>query len=143
MDIGKLLRAKDGGTSVQKFTIYLPDRDKNDFKVPNMQTWIQAAINVMIEVNGGCTQLPVAAGAWRTKEGKVILENTVFIYSFIRDPESFEKRFSEIVEFMHSFGRVTDQDAVMAEFSGKVGKSYECLSYEIPYKNYLQDGESA
>ena len=39
------------------------------------------------------------------------------VYSLIRDPDAFEQRFDEIRAFMSDFGRRTNQESVMFEFS--------------------------
>lgn len=107
--------------SVQKLSIYLPDRDRDDKPVPDMNDWIRYGMEVLTSINGGVTVLPPAVGEWqiRTSPKKVIRENTVVLFSFITDPEAFERRFLEIKRFVDKFGQDARQDSVMVEFFGE------------------------
>lgn len=119
MDLAKRLGAADGVSRPQKFAIYLPDRDADNQPVESIGRWLDTAVKLMADINGGCTRLPAAKGAWLNEaSGRKVVEDTVVIYSYLFRPEQFEERFDEIVEFLHRYGRDTNQDSVMAEFSG-------------------------
>ncbi len=103
--------------SVQKFSIYLPDKDKNQAQIPDLDDWADGAVQVLTEINGGSTKLPAADGSWKDNRGNILIDNTVVVYSFIRDPDAFEQRFEEIVAFVHEFGKGANQESVMIELS--------------------------
>jgi hypothetical protein len=136
MDLGKLLRASDDRSFADKFTIYLPDRDMANRPVRNFGTWVDSAVDMMMDINGGCTRLAPAKGGWY-EDGEYVMEDTVIIYSYLFKPAEFKTRFNEIVEFIHRFGRETDQHTMMAEFSSFLDGSYMSESYKIPKANYL------
>ncbi|MCO5792824.1 MAG: hypothetical protein HEQ21_08390 [Blastomonas sp.] len=145
MDLAKRLGAEDGVSRPQKFAIYLPDRDADNQPVLNMGRWLDEAVTLMTEINGGCTRLPSSRGAWLNKKtNKTIIEDTAVIYSYLFDPEMFEERFDEIVEFLYEYGRETNQDSVMAEFSGWTSAhgDYVSEAYFIPSSVYMTDSMS-
>lgn len=137
MQIGKLLRAKDDTSVPDKFTIYIPDRDRKQRAIKNIGTWIDSAVQLMVEINGGCTRLAVAKWHWVTDTKEFIAEDTTIIYSYLLKPEIFKSEFYRIVEFLHAFGRETKQDALFAEMSYFDGKHYVIEAFEIPHGNYL------
>lgn len=110
----------DGAITVQKFTIYLPDRDKNQNPIPNIEEYIEAGASLLAGINHGVTRLPAAQGMWINSEtGIPVTENTVLLYSFIRQPEQFIQRLPEIREFLHEFGSSTNQGEVVVEYFGE------------------------
>lgn len=135
MDLGKILGA-DQAASIEKFSIYLPDRDRDNKKVPDIATWIETAIIKMAEVNGGVTRLPPSTGAWRRDDGVLVRENTTVLYSYIRDPALFEKQLPVLVRLLHTFGKRTNQGEVMVEFSGGEPGRYVSRAYFI--RKYTQ-----
>jgi hypothetical protein len=137
MQLGKLLRAKDDTSVRDRFTIYIPDRDRHQKAIKDIGTWIDSAVQLMVEINGGCTRLAVAKGHWVTDTKDFVAEDTTIIYSYLLKPEKFQSDFYRIVEFFHAFGRDTDQDALFAELSYFDGKSYVQEAFEIPHENYL------
>jgi hypothetical protein len=137
MQLGKLLGAKDDTSVPDKFTIYIPDHDRNQQVIKNIGTWIDSAVQLMVEINGGCTRLAVAKGHWVTDTGLIVVEDTTIIYSYLLKPDKFKSDFNRIVEFFHTFGRETDQDALFAELSYFDGTGYVQEAFEIPHTNYL------
>ena len=137
MEIGKLLRAKDDTSVPDKFTIYIPDRDRKQRAIKDIGTWIDSAVQLMVDINGGCTRLAVAKGHWVTDTEEFVAEDTTIIYSYLLRPENFESDFYRIIEFFHAFGRETDQDALFAEMSYFDGENYVQEAFEIPHANYL------
>jgi len=138
LDLGRLLGSQGDTSTPQKFSIYLPDRDGKNGPIQTIGSWIDQAVVLMTEINGGCTKLPPAKGAWiNSTTGSYVVEDTVVIYSYLLRPELFEQRFEELVEFLHTFGRETQQDAVMAEFSGWVdGEGYVNEAFFIPSASF-------
>ncbi|MEO6536624.1 MAG: hypothetical protein ABIT47_02935 [Candidatus Paceibacterota bacterium] len=82
-----------------------------------MDDWVDGAVQVLTDINGGSTKLPAADGSWKDKDGKILIDRTVVVYSFIRDPDVFEQRFEEIAAFVHEFGKSANQESVMIELS--------------------------
>ena len=115
-----------------RFTIYLPNkgRSKTDNKVQveiaNWRDWIIEAMDLLGRVNGGATALPEAEGFWIDQEvgGVKVWEKTVLVYSYIKEPDTFRSNIVKIRDWIHKFGRDTNQGAIFFEFDGFV--------YEIP-----------
>lgn len=55
------------------------------------------------------------------KGEKIIWEKTILIYSFI-DPDLFEMNINALKDFLHRFGRETNQGEVVFEFDGQLFK---------------------
>ena len=137
MNIAERLRALNDVSVPQKFSIYLPDRDRESNPIGDIEQWIERAIVMMVRINGGCTVLPPATGAWQdSTSGDLIRESTTVIYSFLMKPKEFEERFDVIKNFLHDYGITTNQDEVLAEMAGWTGESYKCEAYRIPHCNY-------
>jgi hypothetical protein len=107
----------DGGTSVQCFTVYVPNKDRNGQEIGNQRKWVLDAILLLSEINGGATAMPPVEGGWWNDQGEVIWENPVVVYSFIRT-EPFLANLSRLREFLHRMGRETNQGEVAFEFDG-------------------------
>lgn len=116
MNLVEALRSSEA-TSVQKFSIYLPNRDKHNREIESIDIWIGAAVELLTEINGGSTKLPPANGAFKTEAGEIIREDTVVVYSFLRNPDAFERNLERVAAFLHRFGQVTEQESVMVEMT--------------------------
>jgi hypothetical protein len=139
LNLAELLRAEEA-SKPQKFSIYITDRDGNNNPI-EIGHWLDRAVRVMTRINGGCTRMPAAKGAWKHRgTRKLIVEDTIVIYSYLFDPEKFVTDFHYIVELLHDYGYETKQDAVIAEFSGwsEEDQSYVSEAYLIPSENYLR-----
>jgi hypothetical protein len=108
----------DGGVATQCFTVYVPNKDKNDQEIGTQRRWVLDAIRLLSEVNGGTTAIPVEGG-WLSDEGKIILEDPVIVYSFITQPERFLNHLPRRRAFLHRMGRETNQGEVAFEFDGR------------------------
>ena len=104
--------------STQCFTIYIPNKDKNDVEIGNQRKWVLEAIALLAELNGGATAMPPTEGVWGTEHGELIWENPVVVYSFIRS-DVFFANLDRIREFVHRMGRETNQGEVAVEFEGQ------------------------
>lgn len=140
MDLRQILGAAQAA-SLQRFSLYLPDNDRDGAPVPRLEDWIEAAMLIFAEVNGGATRLPVAQGIWKPEGGgATVREATTIVYSFIRDTERFELRVERLAVFAHTFGKHANQGEVMVEFSGDVpGRGFVSRAYFI--ENYSRAGE--
>ena len=113
--------------SLQKISIYLPNKDRDECLIFDIENWIEAGMRVLAEINLGVTRLPPAIGYWvDTVKERTIKEDTHVIYSFIRQPDKFQEKFDKIRAFVHSFGKKTNQGEVMVEFFGEDGDGGFC-----------------
>ncbi|MEJ0053625.1 MAG: hypothetical protein WDN10_02770 [bacterium] len=112
----------DTSESVQRFAVYLPNQDRDQKPVENFDKWVDSAMEIMVRINGGVTQLPLAAGRFRVKNEdgseRIVGENTVVVYSYLFEPDDFVREFDKIKRFIDTFGKITNQKSVMVEFSG-------------------------
>jgi hypothetical protein len=117
MDILAILRS-DKQPSIQKFSIYVPDKDKYRQPIePSHDAWVEAALHVLTDINGGCTLQPSSRGVWKTQDGEFLEDDVAIVYSFITDDEAFKARFHEISAFMHRFGIEAKQESVLVELT--------------------------
>lgn len=121
------------GASATKFSLYLPDSDRDGRPVHEIEQWIGAAMSLFAQVNGGATRLPVAQGIWQPESGgEVVREATSVVYSFIRDRARFDANLGRLTGFIHSFGKHARQGEVMVEFAGEVlGRGFVSRAYFI------------
>lgn len=113
------IAAEFGATllSQERFSIYIPDKDRNGKKVAQKK-WIDEALGLLSGINGGATAMPPVKGAWLNKDtDKLVIEEPVIVYSYI-DPVDFPNRLGEVVEFAKRLGRETNQGEVAFEFNG-------------------------
>lgn len=103
--------------SVQSFSIYIPNLDRNRAPIENWGDWIDSAIHLLTRINGGSTSLPPCKSGYRRSDGEFEANDTVVVYSLIRDPDLFDEKFDEIHAFLSDFGKTTNQESVMFEFS--------------------------
>jgi hypothetical protein len=117
MDVAAALGA-DSGVSTQCFTIYVPNKDREDKEIGNQRKWVLEAIRLLSEVNGGATAMPPVEGAWLSDQSEIIWENPVVVYSFIK-PDEFVVNMPRLREFLHRMGRETEQGEIAFEFDGR------------------------
>jgi hypothetical protein len=119
--------------TLQKFSLYLPDRDRDGAPVRSTEAWQAAAMTLFADVNGGATLLPPGDGIWNPDGGgEIVRESTRVVYSFIRDGDKFERDFDRLAVFIHSFGKHARQGEVMVEFAGEVpGRGFVSRAYFI------------
>jgi hypothetical protein len=116
--LAKLLGASEEA-SVQVLTLYIPNKDKNGKQIKNLTKWIKEAQKVMTAVGRGSTSMPPADGTWFNPENsEIIFEKTTIMYTYV-DPDSFEENVGLLREFLHRFGKETNQGEVVFEFDGK------------------------
>jgi hypothetical protein len=108
----------DAGVAVQCFTMYLPNKDKNDQEIGTQRRWVLDSIRLLSEINGGATAIPVEGG-WLNDEGTIILEHPVVVYSFVSRPAEFLKQLPRLRAFLHRLGRETNQGEVAFEFDDR------------------------
>jgi hypothetical protein len=117
IDLAQAL-GSDGGVSTQRFTIYVPSKDRNGKEINDQRKWVVEAVRLLSEINGGSTATPPVEGGWLNDQGELVWEKSVLVYSFIR-PDEFKKTLPRLREFLHRLGRETNQGEVAIEFEGR------------------------
>lgn len=112
----------------QCFTVYVPNKDKDGAEIGNQRKWVLEAIQLLSEFNGGATAMPPVEGAWLNDEDRIIWENPIVVYSYIR-PAEFRANLPRIREFLHRMGRETNQGEIAFEFESKF---YLIREYDPP-----------
>ena len=129
-DLGAYLEATEE-VRTQRFTIYIPDRDRANQPIENIEDWIAACMGLLTRINGGCTRLPNASGEWLSDEGVTVKEQTALIYSFFGDASVFVGHLNKIRAFIHRFGKETNQGEVMVELFGEDAEGLYSRAYKI------------
>jgi len=126
INLGEILGAIEA-PSTQQLTLYIPNKDKAGREIKHLRTWIKEAQKVLTIIGKGSTTMPPADGTWlkkdidsmkELKDEDILWEKTTIIYTYI-DPDRFEKNLKSLREFLHKFGRETDQGEVVFEFAGE------------------------
>lgn len=116
--LAKLLGASEE-PSVQVLTLYIPNKDKDGKQIKGLTKWLKDAQKVLTAVGRGSTSMPPADGTWLNPESsEIIWEKTTIMFTYV-DPDSFENNVGMLREFLHRFGRETNQGEVVFEFDGK------------------------
>ena len=116
VDLTSLLGASKA-PATQVLTLYIPDKDRNGKQIKNLSKWIREAQDVLTAIGGGSTSTS-ANGTWMNPEsGVIIREKTVIVYTYI-NADSFKKNFRRLREFVHRFGKETNQGEVAVLFAG-------------------------
>lgn len=116
LDLGAELGAGNE-CSTQRLTLYIPDKDKHGRKLRDQNRWVKEARELLTRIGGGATAFPPADGTWVTDEGEILWERTRIIYCFVF-PDRFREQVKNLREFVHRFGRETNQGEVVVEFDG-------------------------
>ena len=109
----------NAGYRAQRFSIYLPDKDRDGAEIGDQRRWVLEALRLMAELNGGATAMPAVEGVWQGPDGPAVWEHPVIVYSFV-DARQFFSRFNVVREFVHRMGRETRQGEVVVEFEGEL-----------------------
>lgn len=115
-DVAKELGA-DGDTSEQQISFYIPNKDAHHNPIPDQSIWVDEAIELLAEINGGATAMPPVEGAWFNDDGEIVKDQPIIVYSFIR-PAAFVAGMPRMREFLHRMGRETKQGEVAFELNG-------------------------
>ena len=113
IDLGAALGA-EGESSTQRLVLYIPNKDKNGHELKDHQRWVREARALLSQIGGGSTTFPPADGTWIDENGKILWELTRMVFCFIF-PDQFRARVSSLREFLHRFGRETNQGEVVVE----------------------------
>lgn len=102
-------------TSVQVLTLYIPAKDQHGRTIKNRRRWVMQGASLLAQVGGGVTIMPPARGGWLSPTGKMIWEDTILVYSYIR-ASAFLEHLEDLRAFLHDLGRETGQGEVVVEF---------------------------
>jgi hypothetical protein len=120
VDIDMSLLLGASASSKQCMRIYIPNKDRfgNIIAADELETWVQLALDTFKKVNGGATAIKNLHGVWVDDDDPTVdlSEETILVYSFLKDSERFLERFDLILAFIKRFGRETDQKEVLVEF---------------------------
>jgi hypothetical protein len=103
--------------SVQRLTLYVPNKDREGNSIPDHDRWCKEAQELLTEIGGGATSFPPVDGTWRKPDGADLWEQTRIIYTFV-DPDKLLANKRHLRNFLHRFGRDTNQGEVVCEFDG-------------------------
>ena len=105
--------------STQVLSLYIPNKDRGGRRIIT-RPWIREAQEILTRVGEGYTTTPPHDGGWESEGREVRREKTVIVYTYIK-PDRFVAHLAELREFLHRFGRETDQEVVVVELSGAEG----------------------
>jgi len=126
INLAELIGALEAA-SVQQLTLYIPHKDRDGKSVKDINKWITEAQKLLTVIGGGTTTMPPADGSWlkkdidtieKIKNEDIVWEKTTIIYTYVY-PDKFEKNLKSLREFLHRFGRKTNQGEVAFEFDGE------------------------
>ncbi len=103
---------------IRRFTLYLPERDREGREVPQIERWVQLACTILAQINGGATHAR-ADGVYLNESGLLIHEPLNIIYSIV-DPERFYQKLLMLRAFIQRFGEEANQETVAVEFDNKL-----------------------
>lgn len=117
IDLLKELGAEEE-TSAQRLTVYLPNKDRDGHELSDLYRWVDQVRELLSRIGGGATAFPPADGTWLKDDGSYLWEQTRLVYCFVR-ADRFTVMIASVREFLHRFGRETNQGEVVAEFDGR------------------------
>ena len=126
LDLAKVLGTEEA-PSTQQLVLYIPNKDKDGKQIKYLNRWLKEAREVLTKIGGGATAFPPADGTWlNPKTNRTIWEKTTIIYTYIYS-DKFEENIRLFREFLHRFGRETNQGEIVFEFDGRF---YRILKYD-------------
>jgi hypothetical protein len=115
-ELGKELGATEE-PSGQRLTLYIPNKDQEGEYIQDHPSWCKEAQELLTSIGDGATAFPPVEGTWRKPDGTDLWEQTKIIYTYI-DPDKLAANVARLREFLHRFGRETNQGKVVFEFDG-------------------------
>ncbi len=93
----------------EKLTLFIAHKDRAGNQVPDVDAWIDDARELLSNVGGGATSLPVK-GSWLGPDG-LIHEDTTLVYSYA-PPEAIEASVEALREFVLRYGKEANQGEI-------------------------------
>ena len=103
--------------SAQRLTLYIPNKDRAGGLIADHAKWTSEAQELLTDIGDGATAFPPVDGTWRKPDGSNLWEQTTIIYTYI-DPDKLAANMTRLRNFLHRFGRETNQGKVVFEFNG-------------------------
>ncbi len=131
MNLEEIFGATEEPTN-QMLTLFIPNKDRNNVKISNHGKWVREAQKILTVIGGGATALPPADGSWidpkkkvkkieQLKEKDIIWEKTTIIYTYVNG-DNFIENMKYLREFLHRFGKETNQGEVGLVFDDRLYK---------------------
>jgi hypothetical protein len=102
--------------------LFIPSKTKDGKDLPrgeDQQQWAEAVGDVLTEVYGGPTEMPIAKGKWLNDDGKIITEDVILIHSYVRPSHmQEEERLQKVAKILHRMGKRTKQGEVGVMIDG-------------------------
>lgn len=102
--------------------VFIPSKTKDGEDLPageDQQQWAEAVGDVLTEVYGGATEMPIAKGKWLNDDGKIITEEVILIHSYVRPSHMEEEgRLQQFAKILHRMGKRTKQGEVGVVIDG-------------------------
>lgn len=114
LDVAGALGA-ESETSAQVLSLYIPNRDRSG-KEFNPDPWVKEASEILFQIGGGATVTPAHEGITAGEDGAPMRESTKIIYTYVGS--RFRELLPMLREFLHRFGRETNQREVGVELAG-------------------------
>jgi hypothetical protein len=130
IDLGAALGA-EGASSTQRLVLYIPNKDKNGKALEDHKKWVRQARELLSHIGGGSTTFPPADGTWVDEKGEILWESTRMVFCFVY-PEQFAAKLGSLREFLHRFGRETNQGEVVVELDGVF---FRIRNFDLPGGN--------
>jgi hypothetical protein len=115
-NLGKELGATEE-PSAQRLTLYIPNKDREGGLIADHAKWASEAQELLTDIGDGATAFPPVDGTWRKPDGSNLWEQTKIVYTYI-DPDKLAANMPRLRNFLHRFGRETNQGKVVFEFNG-------------------------
>ena len=99
--------------------LFLPNKDRegNNLDKKVLRTWETAALKLQGKYFGGATSYPPfplpSRGSYRISSGRVLVEETKAIVSYIQKEELTKEALKAISVFLKKFGKMTNQETVV------------------------------
>jgi hypothetical protein len=130
IDLGAAFGAEEA-SSTQRLVLYIPNKDKSGNELKDHERWVREAREFLSHIGGGSTTFPPADGTWIDEKGEILWEQTRMVFCFIF-PDQFRARLGSLREFLHRFGRETNQGEVVVELEGEF---FRIRSFDPPGGN--------
>ncbi|MFN0051791.1 MAG: hypothetical protein ACKV0T_06350 [Planctomycetales bacterium] len=113
LEYGKILNSENESSDTL-IVLFIPGKDKNDKELKDQEQWAIAAGNLLGQLFGGSTTMPVARGTWFNPETKkLIAEPVILIHCYVRAGEiASREKIEEVGRFLHRMGKETKQGEV-------------------------------
>ena len=100
------------------FISFLPNKDKQGNKIDkkDLRRWETDVLKLQGRFFGGATSYPPfplpSRGSYKTSTGRVLVEETKAIVSYVQEEELTKEALKAISDFLKKFGKKTNQETV-------------------------------